>query len=554
MHKPVRALLLPLVLLVACQGELGLDANDSSAASERPSDAPTEYVHASPSLRRLTISEYRNTLQDVFGVGYLVPEVLPDDATTNGLTSIAMASMTVSPSAVDQYEAAAFEVAEHIMDSPTKRGSFVPCNNDNPLNFECMRALVGRAATKLWRRPVSDEEINRYAQPALVAARELNNFDEGAVFALAGLLQSPHFLYRSEYGEPDPERPGLRKLTGWEVASKLSYLLWGTAPSDATLALAAEGKLSTPEQIREEAERMLATPQARLAMEGFWTEYLELGHLEKQVKDPYVFPDYDVTVARAMRQETLSVMSYLVFDAEAPMTEMFTTRTTFVNPQLAKIYRLPDELKPQRDFEQVELPRDMPRQGILGHASILTAQSHAVTTSPTFRGKFVKTALLCEPPPPPPPSVVAVLPEPDPEAGEQTLRQRLEGYFSEPSCGGCHALTDVIGFSFENFNAIGAYRLNDNGLPVDASGTYNNTPFEDMVGFTNLLAEDPKVMSCMARRTFRHVMGRVEGEGDAPLVVEIEAKYVASGYRFKALLLDIVGSEAFLWVKDEVAE
>ncbi|MEZ4458541.1 MAG: DUF1592 domain-containing protein [bacterium] len=553
---------LPLLVATGCTGEIGIFADsipEGSSIGDNPSNpsnpsTPAEFQHADPTMRRLTSTEYRNTVQDVLGAGYMVPESLPPDAATNGWTSIAMSSITVSPSGVDQYEAAGFELAEHVIGTPTLRNAIVPCADGNPLDLACMRQMVENIGPKLWRRPMTEMEVNAYAQPGAIAAQTLGSFDEGAKFALAGLLQSPNFLYRIEYGEPDPERPGLRKLTGYEVASKLSYLIWGTVPSEYTLQLARDGKLSTPEQIRDEAERMLAAQQAREHMGDFWDEYLELTHLETQVKDSFVYPDFTPGLASEMRQETLKFMEYLVFDERADMREMFTSRTTFVNPRLAEIYRLPAELTPARDFEQIEMPVDAHRQGILGHASILTVQSHAVATSPTYRGKFIKTALLCDPPPPPPPSVVAVLPEPDPNAGEQTLRQRLEGYFSEPSCGACHQLTDVIGFSLESFNAIGGYRELDNGLPIDTTGNYNGTAFDDMKGFTDILAQDPEAMSCMARRTYRHVMGHVEDEKDEPLVQEIEAKFVASGYRFKELMLDIVGSEAFLWVREEGAQ
>lgn len=530
-------------------GHLGDDPTNPTSTTD-----PDTFEPAAPAMRRLTESEYRSTVDDVLGVGFLVPEVLPPDATTNGWTSIAMSSITVSPSAVDQYEVAAFQIAEAVIGTPTRRNAIVGCDADDVANMACMRNMVEDLGSKLWRRPMSEAEIDVYAQAGFAAAQTLGSFDEGAKFALAGLLQSPNFVYHIAYGEPDPERPGYRKLTGYEVASKLSYLIWGTVPSEYTLALARDGKLSTLEQIREEAERMLAAPKAREHMGAFWNEYLELTHLETQVKDGFVYPDFTPQLASEMREETIRFMNALVFDQQADMREMFTSRTTFVNRNLAEIYKLSSELTPESGFQQIEMPPEAHRQGVLGHASVLTMQSHAVATSPTYRGKFIKTALLCDPPPPPPPSVVAVLPEPDPNAGQQTLRQRLENYFSEPSCGACHQLTDVIGFSLENFNAIGAYRELDNGLPIDSSGNFNGELFSDMQGFAEILAQDPEAMSCMARRTYRHVMGRVEGQDDEPLVKEIEAKFVASGYQFKELMLDIVGSEAFLWVREENAQ
>lgn len=554
MRQLYAALLVPLVLAIGCEGNIAIfadspmETNTPTSESPEPVLTPTGFEPGPPVLRKLTSTEYKNSVEAAFGMGFVADFILPEDQTTNGLTSIAMAATSISPLGVEQYETAGFEVAKMILEVPSLRNSLVSCDGSNFGDAECLREMIQDLGPKLYRRNLDDVEVQEILVPSLQAATTLQDFWVGVEFAIATMLQSPSFLYRAEYGESDPDRPGLRKLTPAEVATKLSFFILGKPPTDATLALVDAGGLQTQEEVREEALRLLALPEARENFRVFWTEYFGLQKIESITKDQYVYPDFDQATAQSMREETVRLMEHLVFENPSDMREMFTSTTTFVDSRLAAIYRL-DGFEGS-DFSQIELTQDAKRAGILGHASILALNSHSVSTSPSHRGKFIREALMCQALPPPPPNASTVIPDPDPNAGPQTLRQRLEDYFSNPACGSCHMAMDSLGFGLENYDGIGRFRTLDNGLPIDATGELNGVSFDDGVSLGTAIAQDPATMDCMVRKTYRHVVGRIEGEGDKPLVDELKAKFEASDYRFKDLVIEIAASEAFLWVQE----
>ncbi|MBA2661671.1 MAG: DUF1592 domain-containing protein [Bradymonadaceae bacterium] len=561
-----------LIFSVGCEGEMYLsDGTTPLDGSPFPSQKPTKpgedpdptdpldpevpvvevFVPGNPVMRRLTSIEYVNTVEDAFGIGF-VDLVLPHDPTTHGVTSIAMASVTVSNLGVEQYETAGFEIARVISAMPSVRERLVPCESSKVDDYPaCFEQFIRNYGRRLWRRDLSDVEVKGYRDVAVEAAKTLGDFSGGFEFALAGLLQSPNLIYRTEYGEPDDERPGLRKLTGLELATKLSYLIWGSSPSDAMITMASQGELATSHQLRAEGKAMLEAPRARQTFDNFWNEYFELQGLDGLIKDQATYPEFSAAATRSMREETLRLMEHLVFEIGADMREMFTTRTTFVDGRLSAIYGLDAEGETrQRSFEKIELPVDARRAGVLGHASFLSVQSHIVTNSPTHRGKFILEALMCQGVEPAPPNVPTLIPEANPELDPQTLRERLENYFDQPGCGHCHAQIDYLGFGLENYDAIGRWRELDNGLAINARGTLNGMEFEDSATLGAAIAADPKSMNCMVRKTYRHVVGRIEQAGDEPLIAELTTKFVASNYRFEEMLLDIISSEAFLYVQE----
>jgi hypothetical protein len=478
----------------------------------------------------------------------VVDLVLPEDSTSFGLTSIAMTSVTVSNLGVEQYERAGYQIARLLTEIPSLREGLISCDRSQESEAVCYEGFVRTYGQRLWRRPLTEDEVETYTSLAVNAAQVLGDFWQGLEFAVAGLLQSPHMIYRTEYGESDPEHPGVRRLTALELATKLSYLIWGTGPSDALIELARAGGLETPEQVRAEAERMIHSDRARTSFDHFWNEYFELIPIERLSKDRATYPEFNEELARSMREETLRLMEYLVFETRADMREMFTTRKTFLNASLRRLYGLEEAM--ERDFSLVELPETAMRAGVLGHASLLSVQSHALTTSPTHRGLFIRQSLMCTSVPSPPPDIDTRFPDPPSDAGPQTLRQRLEDYFSDPNCGLCHAVMDYLGFGLEHYDAIGRWRGFDNGLPIDASGIVNGVEYTDGVTLGFALAADPVTMNCMVRKAYRHAVGRIETMGDQPLIHELSERFAQSGYRFKDLILDIVSSEAFFYVQE----
>lgn len=544
------------IFLCACQGRGATPApeespNNGTTAGTTNNGTGGEGVELLPfrppasKMRRLSHVEYANTIHDIFGDYVAVPEELEPDTSINGFTSIGNAQLATSRRGVEQYEAAALEIAAQVMRNPA-RVNLVDCTPDGVLDGPCTATALRDIGRRLFRRPLSDVELQSYQTIALGAARDLNDFWSGLEFGLAALLQSPSFLYRTEWGD-ESAAPGRRKLTGYEMASRLSYFLLASTPDEGLLNAAAAGELETPEQVRAQAERLLENPRAKRGLRTLWIEFLGLQRIDEQVKDPALFPEFDAKLSASMREETLRLIEYYAA-GDRDFREIYTTRTTFVDASLADIYGLEIDA-PAGDFVQVELPEDVPRRGILGHASFLSLNAHAAATSPTHRGLFVRQSLLCLPIPPPPPNVDTTIEE---YGGEGvTLRERLSVHMENEGCSGCHKLMDPIGFGFENFDPIGRYRTKDNGQPVDATGELDGRPFEDAADLAVLVGEHPDAVTCLVRKVYRHALGHVEGEHEEILVRELSDAWAEDGYRFRELLLDLVSSDGFSYVEGD---
>lgn len=507
-----------------------------------------EFSPPAPVMRRLTRAEYENTVRDLFGLGVQIPGELEPDTPINGLSAVGASQLALSRRGVEQYEAAGLEIARQAMSSDRVRGQIVPCEPaSQPVDSACARQFVEQFGKRVWRRPLTVEELARYTDVADFAAGELNDFGAGLEHALAGMLQSPYFLYRVEYGQPDPEDPTRRRLTDHELAARMSYLIWNTTPDAELLAAADTGQLSTPEGLRAQAERLLASPKTRGALRSFWIEYWHIDNLSQLNKDAQTYPEASPRLMSSMREETLRLLDHIVFTEGGDFRRVFDTRTTFVDNNLADLYGLQLDRQPvPGEFVRAEHPTSSPRRGVLGHASILAANAHPVATSPTHRGKFVRESLLCRKVPPPPNDVNTDLPEPDPSAGPQTLRMRLESYSETPQCGGCHRLMDPIGFAFESFDALGRHRTMDNGLPVQTNGELDGQQYEDLTGLAAVLKAHPEATECLVKKTYRYATGRVEDEdGEARVIYDLHEAFASAGYDYKSLLTEIVTSEGF---------
>ena len=494
---------------------------------------------------RLTASQYTTSVIDALGPG--LPRVaLEQDTNPYLFFSIGAASTSLSELGAQQYEEAAHRIARTVLEDPARREALVGCTPASA-DDACARAFLERIGTRLFRRPLETEEVDRWA---LVAA-ELSEGDawRGLRFALAGMLQSPRFLYRVELGEPDPERPGELRYSDLEMASRLSFLLWNSPPDQALLEAALAGELGTPEGVREHATRMIEDPRARRAVQAFFAQYLDLARLEglEGQRDPALYPAMSDTLARSMRTEIELLVDDLVFRRDADVRELFRTRRTFVNDELAALYGVEAEGASPIAFVPVELPADGARAGVLTLGAFLAMNAHPTETSPTLRGKYVRERVLCELVPPPPPEVDTTL-APDPGM-PRTLRERLELHRSEAVCAACHAAIDPPGFLFEGFDSIGAERTHDNGYPVDTSGELDGTPLTRARDLGELIAEDPRVSTCMVRQLYRHAAGRLEVRGEEAAILELEQRFAASGHRFVDLLIELASSDVYRRVR-----
>ncbi|MCB9797318.1 MAG: DUF1592 domain-containing protein [Alphaproteobacteria bacterium] len=526
-----------LLTLLAC-AEPTPTPVDSVAAPEQPEAAP-----AAPQLRRLTVAQYHNALTDLFGEGLILPTRLEPDQQIDGLVAVGNAVTSVSSRGVEQYEDAAFNVADQVVEDATRFEALWPCAADAEELAPCYAELAETLGAQAWRRPLSAEEEGRLVDLALHAAETLGSAEEGTRFLLAAMLQSPNFLYRVELGAPDAEHPGLRRLTEHELAARLSFTLWNAPPDAALRALAEAGTLSDPAVLEAEAQRMLDDPRATAGLRSFFTDMLELDAVEDISKDPFVFPHYTEALGAAAAEETLLGLER-IFTEDLDYREFLTTRTAFIDRQLASIYGLP---APAREGHgEATLPEDGPRAGFFGQVSFLALQAHAVSTSATLRGKYVREVMLCQPMVPPPADVDASIPEPSPDA--PTLRDRLAVHLEAESCAGCHRLMDPIGLGFEQFDGVGAFRVSENEVRIDPSGELDGQGFSDALGLARAVTTHENLAPCLTETWYRWTLGHDVAEEEEAMVDFMAWQFQDRGWSLRELMLQTILNPHFLYV------
>jgi hypothetical protein len=487
--------------------------------------------------RRLSRNEYDNTLRalldDKSSAGFAK---LPEDV--NDPFDNDYATQLVSATLVEAAETLAAEAAARALAEPAVRDKIVPCTPTGAGDVACLRQFVTSFGRRALRRPLLEDEIQRYLAFSSFAVEE-DNFDSAVELVLRALLQDVEFLYRIEVGEPVSGAPGVFRLNDFEVATRLSYFLLGTTPDDALLDLAASGKLKAPADVRAAAATLLTDPRARERIERFhalWLGFHQLPH--------------PAELTSAMRAESAALIDRVVFDEKLDYFELFRSNETFLNEVLSGHYGLDAPSSPEGAWVSYA---DSGRKGILSHGSVLSAFGKFADTSPTQRGIFVRTRLLCEPLNPPPPNVDADQP---PEGGTSPCKiDKYKEHASVGSCKACHMQMDPIGFGLENYDKAGRYRATEEGKPecpisgdgaLDGVGEFNG-PGE----LADLLIASGKLEACLVRQVYRFAVGRRERSEDMPILQGVEANFTSSGHAFDALLLDIVSTESFGYRKQE---
>lgn len=499
------------------------------------------------SVRRLLGWQYRQAIVDLLGAAAGEAVAPPPDSAVNGFDSIGAAQLALSPAAVNAYERSAFAAAQAALGG-AGRTALVGCSPRSAADAECLRAFLTRFGRRAWRRPLSAEELNAWGAVGQQAASAYSDFYRGVEFTVAGLLQSPHFLYLVEVGEPDPANPSRLRLTGYELASRMSFFLAGTTPGEELLAAAERGELATAEGLRAQARRLLEQPEARQALARFFDEHLHLRELPGLAKDPAAFPMFNEALGSAMREETQRLLEEVVWTADRDFREAFDADYTYVNPALASLYGLSNG--PKSGFARVQLPGG--RGGLLGQASFLSYSAHTTTSSPTLRGKFIRERILCEPVAAPPSNVDTSFPAPKPGEPPRTMREKLVEHQRNPACAGCHQLMDPIGLGLESFDAVGRFREEDNGATIDPTGVFDRAgQFIGPRQLGRLLREDERTVTCLSRNVFRMATGHVDTWGEQRSLVEVDKAFQRAGYRMKELLVEIVASDAFRYASQE---
>jgi hypothetical protein len=502
---------------------------------------PQPFQPAAGKLRRLTRTQFRNAVRDLFGEEVNVAE-LDADNWEGDFAVIGASSVATSERGVEQYQTAIESVVSAVFADAQRRATFIGCTPGTTANDPCVRSFLQSMGLRAWRRPLNAAELDKLASLAASASTALGAAVEGVRWATVALFTSPNFLYRPELGAPVAD--GSRRLTGFEVASRLAFLLWNSAPDTALLDDAASGKLDTAEGIRAAAERLLQAPAGRQAIGAFAEEYMRLDRVGTQAKDSGLFPEYTPTLQAAMVRDMRGIWESLAFDDQANALELFTTNKVVVNLELAQLYGLDTAGLDSNASKLMTLPADSPRVGILGRAGFLSQFANQKEGSPTLRGKFIREAFLCMPVQPPPGNIDTVLEEP-PVDMPQTKRQRLEQHRTNQACSGCHSLMDPLGLPFETFDAIGRYRTTERGLTIDPSGEFERQVVSNAREFGAAIGASTAVAQCLARKYHSYAMGHKERDVDGTVVNALADSFLASGFKLRQLVLDLVTHQAF---------
>lgn len=525
----------------------GTSADDTMGDSEGTGGEPEDVVPAPGGIRRLVGREYIATIEMLLGSGAAEVAAPPVDTAQEGFDAVGASLLALDAVAVEQYETSAALIAEAVIADPSTLAQTVPCVTESP-DTACFEDLARDFGRLAFRRPLDQEEIDTLAA---VGQHGYDwgegDFTAGLRYQLMAMLQMPSFIYLVEVGEPD-EASGFRRLDSYELITRMSIFLLGRGPDSSALALADNGQLETDDDIREAASAMIGTIQAREALSGFFDEYLRLRDLEDAAKNPENFPMFSPELGRAMRQETQLLVHDIVWERNGDYRELFTADYTFVNDRLADLYGVAPPAQ-VGIYERATLPAEQNRAGYFSQASFLTHQSGSLRNSPTKRGRFIQQSVLCTDIPPPPPSVDPTLP---PLPDDSTLRELLLLHMEEAECAPCHGATDPLGFAFENYDAIGAYRTTEpNGRTVSSDGELEELgSWNNASDLAAIIAADPRTSKCVVNNLVRGVLGHRETPGEEPAIDALDAGFIDSNYSMQSLLVAFPTSSLFRLVDE----
>ena len=423
-------------------------------------------------------------------------------------------------------------------DTPSRRAIFVCKTEDEACAKKILSGLMRRA----YRRPSTEADL---AVPLKFyrEARKSEGFEPGIEMGLRAVLVSPEFLFRVEQDPTSAAPKSVYRITDLELASRLSFFLWSSIPDEELLAAAVRGDLHQPAVLQKQVKRMLADERSRMLVTNFADQWLYLRNLASITPDMRAFPDFDDNLRKAFRKEThLFVES--VMREDRSVLDLLRADYSFLNERLAKHYGVPNVYGSR--FRKVTFGPETMRGGLLRQGSILTVTSYATRTSPVIRGKWILDNILGVPPPPPPPNVPA-LDEAKAALKKMTMRERLSEHRKNPACSGCHKLMDPVGFSLENFDAVGRWRQAEDGTPVDVSGGLpDGAKFAGVAGLEKALLTRPELFATtITEKLLTYSLGRGVEFTDAPAVRQIVRQAQKSDFRFSSFIQGIAGSPSF---------
>jgi hypothetical protein len=499
----------------------------------------------SATFRRLTKAEYNNTIRDLLGDNSAPANAFPPD--TDSSKSGFFRGGVIAPVDAGRLVETTDRLAT---DAIKKLDTLLPCKPVPTAAADqdrCAGQFIATFGRRAFRRPLTPDEVKVFtdfytAQRTMVG----QDFPNGIRMLLSAFLLSPNFLYRWEVAPKGQIKEGMAlKFGPWEMASRLSYLIWASMPDDALLLAAEQNKLGTPEQVEVETRRLLKDPRARDAMADFFAQWLDSTNLPDMTKNTGLFKTYTPAVALSMLGETREFVGNLMTTGDGKLETLLTSSTFMVDARLAALYKVNGA--PATGYAALPMDRTQ-RGGILTQAAFLAAHGTADESHPAKRGKMIMDRIICKELPLPPDNV----PDPKQPAPNLSTRERYAEHGAQQCATACHAELDPLGFAFEAYDAIGGFRTTDGGKPVDSTGAYRGKAFKNAMELQTILAQQPEVRDCMARQWLRYALRRRElpslpgstSNDEAALAVVGEA-FKKSNYDMREMIVALTKTRAF---------
>jgi len=526
--------------------ERGVDATDASADTPLGVDAiRSEPIVIKAGQQKLSVAFIRH------GDGPYEDLVKPHDwsLASHGTAS---AGSTTPPHLMDITVVGPIKTTG-VSETPSRKAIFTcrPASKSALAERACAQQIITRIGTRAYRRPLNARDMDGLMS-FFTKGSAAGGFEAGVQNALQAILASPHFVFRIE-STPANVAPGADfMISDYDLASRLSFFLWGSIPDQQLLSLAQQKRLSTTAVLDAQVKRMLADPRSEALSSRFAAQWLRLQDVDKVRPDAFWFPDYDQQLSDAMQKETQLFFNSIVKE-DRSVLELFTANYTFVNDRLARHYGMPNVAG--KEFRKVLYP-DSSRRGLLGQGSILVQTSLANRTSAVLRGKWVMEVLIGMPPPPPPPNVPTLDETADGKDGRQlSTRERIEMHRKNPVCSSCHLYMDPIGLSLDNFDVTGKYRFRENAVLLDTRGNlYDGTPVGTEAELVRALMRRPiPIVRSFTENLMAYALGRRVEDYDQPTIRVITRNARANGYKMSSFITAVVHSSAFRSKRAEVA-
>lgn len=502
-------------------------------------------------VRRLTESQYRASVADIFGADVPVVARFERGLRAEGLIAVGTSEAGISAFSIEQYAAAAQGVANVVLNEQ-RRGEFVPCVPESPTAYDadCARAFVSEYGPLLFRRPLTEAQTQRYLDAARLGSEKLGGFYEGLKYALVGMMTSPHFLLRIEHTRPDPKLPEVQQLDAYSKAVRLSYFLTDSTPDRELLRAAGSGELDTAEGLARQVDRLIATPRFEGAVRAFFRDMLEFDLFDDLAKDSEIYPAFNSEVAMDAQEQTLRDIVHHLVEERGDYRDLFTLENTAMTRSLGVVYRQP--VRARDGWERVPLSHDGSRKGIQSHISFLALHSHPGRSSPTLRGEAVRNVFLCQEVPDPPADIDFSVVQNPSSTNMPTARDRLVAHNTEPACLGCHKVMDPVGLALENYDGLGRFRVRENGAVIDTSGDLDGHAYDDAEGLAAALRNHPETSRCLAERLYRFGVGRDTVWEERAYMDYLIRAFAESDYRVPELMRTIALSSNFFAISTSV--